>query len=467
MHFRSVRAVFTTALLIFLIINPIFGKTIIINGNKHLTEQFIKSLTDSSDIYGSLMQSGYFDDISVKPMGDTVLINVKEFPYIKNITINGNLIFPSIINKFSRFKNSVLNKKALKDTLLTIIDFYNYNGYPEASFDTISVNDSILHIHLYQGEIDSIRFFNTSGSEKYIRKLLNLKEGDIIDNYTIQSTISNLLHSGYFYDARYFIKRKERYYLDFYLLDAFPFYDTSSVYLSSKSIITNETGNILSLTRKFDDLHYSIQNNIYLKRHFSIDKWIFSVSAMYSRFKSKFYFGANGFFNHSYSTYTLNSGYKNKNILLGIGAGYDFVKKSPTFMANIKVYYHNINYMSLYYRYLNSYFILNKIKFGYSLNRSLSYGLAGECNYSQLSIPYPIPFEGFYYNIQNFSYLAGFYIIYKNKNGSVNYKFGYFDHNLYQTIEVGYSSFSVSLSTRLTSGLEHHLSFQYSSYIPF
>ncbi|NIA23584.1 MAG: hypothetical protein GWP03_05450 [Proteobacteria bacterium] len=467
MHFRPVRAVFITALLIFSLSLVIQGKYTKIEGNKHLKKQFVLSLSDSSNIYNSLMQSGYFEDVSVRHSGDTLFVDVKEFPLIKEININKNLIFPVVVRKLSPFENAVLNKIALKDTLLSIVKFYNYNGYPEASFDTISANDSILHLHLYQGVIDSIRFFNTRESGEYVRKLLNFKEGDIIDNYTIQSSVSNLLHSGYFYDVKYFIKSENRYYIDFYLFDSFPFHDSSSLALSLKSIRTRESGKILSLTNRFDNLDYSVKNNIYFKPDFALDKWILSVSAMYGMFNSGIFFGTNGFFNHYYSTYIMSSGYTNKNISLGLGAGYDFIRNSPSFMSNIKVLVHNVNYNISYYRYLQSFIVFNRIKFRYGLNHSLTYGLEGEYNYSQLPIPYPMPFDGFKYDIRNYSYLASFDIIYKNTNRSMEYKIGYFNDNLYQTVNIGYSYFSVSISTRFTSGIEHHLSFQYSSVIPF
>lgn len=443
------------------------GNVLIIEGNKNLSKNFILSLIDSSNIYKSLYNSGYFEDVKIKRSDDSIFIHLKEYPLIKHISLNKDLIYPSVVNKILPFENNVLNKNALKDTLLSIINYYIYNGYPEVVFDTVSVQDSILYLHLYQGEVDSIRFFGTREKDEFIKKLININDGDIIDNYKIQYSLSNVLHSGYFYDAKYCITKKKIYYLDFYLLDAFPLIDTTSIYLSHSGLIEQNIGKYLSVTNRFDDIHYKVANYIYFNHNFSIDRWFFNSFVTYTPFRSGINFDVTDLFNYNYSLHGLILGYNNNYLNINAGSGYDFIKNNCSLIGYIKVNYHNLIYNSRIFWNLKSYLYYNNLSFKLDFARNWTFKIFSDYNLSDSPVFTPVPIAGFRYVKSTRSYLFCSALEYTDFLNSAKYSIAYFNGDLYEAIEFGYKGISLFVSSRLTSGIEEHFGFSYRSVIPF
>ncbi len=418
---KTLRVARATLILFPLLLN---SETFIIKDNIHLSNDFIFSIVDSSNIDSSLIASGYFSDVKHKTINETTYIYVNEFPIIKKVDVNIPKIYPLIMNKFNCFQGKILNKRILKDTLLSIVNYYNYNGYPEVMFDNILIKDSTLILHLYEGKIDTIKFEGTREKDIYIMKLLNIKQGNIIDNYNINSSVSKLTHSGFFYYADYhIIEEDSKYILKFTLIDKFPIKTITETDISLRNIQYNEITELLSITNRFDNFFYYTYHNIYIKNNFHIDKWIFNFQCDYISFDSMLKFGFLSRFNHYNSFYGFNISYGYKQISFGLGSEYDFILDELFGLANIKLRNRMI-YSNSYILYnLNQYYFNFDFTFDWNLTDGLAYNISSKYINTSSTTLLENPFMGM-------NYITGTNLFYIKSGFRINFSLFMFKTNI-------------------------------------
>jgi hypothetical protein len=462
-----------------LILFPLFfplllnSETLIIKNNTYLSNDSIFSILDSANIDSSLIASGYFSDVNHKIINETTYIYVNEFPVIKKVNVNVPEIYPFITNKFDCFQGKILNKNILKDTLLSIVNYYNYNGYPEVIFDDIQIKDSMLTLHLYEGKIDTIEFEGTREKDIYIIKLLNIKQGDIIDNYNINSSVSKLTHSGFFYFAKYHIVKKENIYvLVFELIDRFPMEINTDTDISFRNILYNEKTKLFSITNRFDNLFYFNYHNIYIKNNFHIDKWIFNFQCDYIPFDSKIKFGFLSRFNHYNSFYGFNVSYGYKQITFGLGSEYDFILDELFGLANIKIMNEMIYLNSFILYNLNQYYFNLDFTFNWNPTDELTYNISSKYINTSSTTLLENPFMGMNYITGKnlFCIKSGFRIdfslfMFKTNIGLVCNDFT--DYQIFEELITGINNYHIGISSSFSQNSpEFHIFAGYTFKIP-
>jgi NTE family protein len=194
------------------------------------------SMTDSLNL--QLMLNKLSIELNVVKL--IKLINTFEFKnnynYIKFNVNNLGVIDKIIAKQPSLFKKILLKKENPSD-IVNFIDSLNFkyyselltqnlidklvtetllysrqNGYSYLRIDTISVNQDKgeLEFFIYPGKIDSIKIIGNSNVSKYlIMREITFKPNSILSSNDIQTSLSNLMSTGYFsFVDVYVIKNK-------------------------------------------------------------------------------------------------------------------------------------------------------------------------------------------------------------------------------------------------------------------
>jgi outer membrane protein insertion porin family len=155
---------------------------------------------------------GIFDDISVETTDEektTVIIHVRERPYIKEISVEGNYALPkkTIVSLFLLKEDQYLSCNMLERAVEKLKPEMARRGFPNAQIETdVEILEShphvVIHLKINAGEPERVQRIIVSGTTDDVKSIMKLSEGDVFDQAVLQRDIERI--EKYFKDHEYF-----------------------------------------------------------------------------------------------------------------------------------------------------------------------------------------------------------------------------------------------------------------------
>lgn len=192
-----------------------------IRGNIHISSEEILGLisTRPGDLveeeklakdYQTVNEFGVFEQVQMNFEqylgGVKLVIDVKEYPLIRQIIIEGAYCFAetTLIEQMTLQPGQVFNSQILKEDLRKVREFYQSQGYLIAHIRNFNIDYSgVMTIKLNEGYVGQIILKGNEKTKDYvILREMELKPGDVFHADLLRSDIYRIYRRGYIEDAQ-------------------------------------------------------------------------------------------------------------------------------------------------------------------------------------------------------------------------------------------------------------------------
>lgn len=155
---------------------------------------------------------GVFDDISVETVDGektTVIVHVREKPYIKKIIIEGTYDLPkkTILSLFPLKEDQYLSCDTLERALKALRPEIALRGFPDsligANVEELEGPHQIaIHLKINTGQPETIKKIVLSGADDDVKAVMKLSEGDVFDQVVLKRDMERI--RKYYKDRKHF-----------------------------------------------------------------------------------------------------------------------------------------------------------------------------------------------------------------------------------------------------------------------
>jgi len=191
-------------LIFFFSVSNVFSieiENIVINGNKRISKETIYNYVLQNDNYRSnnsnaldslqkkLFATGFFSEIKIKYIKNSLIIDVKENPFIKFFYVDG--ISESEFDNLQKFllnkENSFFSEAQLKIDNNKIVDFFKSKGFYNIDFsvDLIKLENNQINLiyNIKKNNVSKIKKIEFIGNKKFTRSTLYSVINSSIDGW--------------------------------------------------------------------------------------------------------------------------------------------------------------------------------------------------------------------------------------------------------------------------------------------